>query len=916
MAYAGTKVEWVDQSQIVVNNTIDNTFDRPPLFMAVSSFDRGPEDIRVVEGEEFYSLYGSTMSFARHGQPAIQAANIINGGGRLLIKRLVADDATLGNFVAFANVINKLYCKVTTNDDPAGKTIEQLVNGDSTQTQYTGDLNIHSVVGEENNTTEISIVDPVEDAVYYYNKVTDETALVLDSTLNSKWTAIEGSEDILELDDGTKIGVVETIGGKAKRYGIIEVASKIPHDPNSSIPGDTSIINNLSFSSSEGSTLGATDITISLAKIADENVYGYYIVDKTSDVELYSNGFDFTEDEFNQLFTVPELGTPETGSYEFTVEPTEAYPTLEGKILVLGEFAPITETSASMEEYIGGKSIRKAAYVICVANIGGDTRSTDSTNAVIPNKTLYVLDSMNNTVSWTASYITNIKSIEELERKITYLKVEESVSTDADVSDNVVISKITKFPIFYVADIGRGVTEKSVKFTPDHVVSKGLPYHMYDLTIYNGSNIIDQELVALQPNAAYNKELIDLNDSTSAQVKFGYINVKNPDDSNDPKMYNAYDLYVQKLCEINDLDEETMRQFDLMFMTTYNGTAVPYITLDDDSIDFNSTYGLAMGAGSNGSFGDAPFENKKDEWTKKAIEVFDGTVSDEVWDLDQYKIAGIFDANYPDEVKTAICKFVVFREDCVFYRDLGINVDTYYSILNKYKEINFGSPDPVQNAKYNPNYYDEINKFVSYYFTTYQIIDPEALTKIKVTCMYDLSRLLIDHIANRPHVPIAGYANGMILPSAIKGTVNFTPRITPSVDQKQVIDDLRLNYAIYEQDDLVLQSTWCSLDYYSQLSYVNNVMAVQEVIRAVRTSCPRERFKFITGTDFTDYADAVNKVLDGYRGNFTELRFEYTQNKLDAAQKIFRASIYVRFGNWVNAERFTIYALPTEETEV
>ena len=908
MAYAGTKVEWVDQSQIVVQNTIDNTYDRPPLFMTVSSFDRGPEDIREVEGEEFYSLYGSTMSFARHGQPAIQAANIINGGGRLLIKRLVADDATLGNFVAFANVINKIYCKVTTDDDPTGKTIEQLTGSDDSTIEYADDLNIDSVVGDENNTTEITIESPVSGAVYYYSKVTDETALVLDSELNSKWIAMEGSEDILELEDGTKIGVAETVEGKVKRYGIIEVASKIPHDPNDSIPGDTSIINNLSFQSAEGENEGETKITISLQKLDDDNVFGYYLVDKTSEVELYSNGFDFTIDEFNQIFTVPELGTPESGgSYEFTVANVP-----EGKILVLGEFAPITETSASLEEYVGGKSILKAAYVICVTNLGGDGRHTKSTNAVVPNKTKYIAETMKNTVSWTASYITNIKTIEELERKIAYLKADVTVETDADAQDDVIISKISRFPIFWVADIGRGVTEKSIKFTPDHTVSKGLDYHLYDLTIYNGSTIIDQELVALQPGAAYNKELIDLNDSISNQVKFGYIYINNPETPEDEKKYLGYELYVQKLCEINDLDEATMKKFDLMFMTTYNGTDVPYITLDEDSIDFNSTYGLAMGAGSNGAFGDAPFGTQA--YIDKAIEVFDGTYSDEVWDLDQYKIAAIFDANYPDAVKTAICKFVVFREDCIFYRDLGINVDTYYSILNKYKEINHGSADPVENARFNPNYYDEINKFVSYFFTTYQIIDPEALTKIKVTCMYDLSRLLVDHIANRPYVPIAGYANSVILRSAIKGTLNFTPRITPSVDQKQVIDDLRLNYAIYEQDDLVVQSTWCSLDYYSQLSYVNNVMAVQEVIRAVRTSCPKERFRFITGTDFSDYAEAVNRVLDAYRGNFTELTFEYTQNKIDAAQKIFRASIYVRFGNWVNAERFTIYALPTEET--
>ena len=75
-----------------------------PLFLTVISSDKGPEDLRSVEGPAFYSLYGENISYARHGQPLLQAASIIDGGGKLLVKRVVADDSTLANIAVVANL--------------------------------------------------------------------------------------------------------------------------------------------------------------------------------------------------------------------------------------------------------------------------------------------------------------------------------------------------------------------------------------------------------------------------------------------------------------------------------------------------------------------------------------------------------------------------------------------------------------------------------------------------------------------------------------------------------------------------------------------------------------------------------------------------------------------------------------------
>ena len=104
MAYPATRFQLIDNSDI---NKIavpeKDTADRP-IYFCVFSSDKGPEDYQnTVMGQEFYDLYG-TPSFARHGQPLIQASAAINSGARLFCKRVVAEDAKLANVAVYAIV--------------------------------------------------------------------------------------------------------------------------------------------------------------------------------------------------------------------------------------------------------------------------------------------------------------------------------------------------------------------------------------------------------------------------------------------------------------------------------------------------------------------------------------------------------------------------------------------------------------------------------------------------------------------------------------------------------------------------------------------------------------------------------------------------------------------------------------------
>ena len=272
------------------------------------------------------------------------------------------------------------------------------------------------------------------------------------------------------------------------------------------------------------------------------------------------------------------------------------------------------------------------------------------------------------------------------------------------------------------------------------------------------------------------------------------------------------------------------------------------------------------------------------------IKFFDGTFTDSIFDVDRYKPDVCVDANYPVEVKDAILSLANFREDFFFFRDLGLDNDTFDTIAYAAAE--------------RPK-----SKFCADYIQTYQIIDPFTKKHIKVTFTYGLARTLIDHLNNRRNAPVCGLIYGMTYPEAIEGTLNFAPKYTPTEDQKDQLDDLRLNYASYLNDVLTLETEYTNQEEYTQLSYINNILAIQDVIHDVRNRCPAFRYQFITNDDLETYRSNVESIISQHADKFATLEFIYTQDDVMAQNKIFQASIKCTFKNFVQTEIFNIYAL-------
>ena len=113
--YPGTKFNWYDNSQFGTTTPI-TVEPIPPLLLTAFTADKGTEKMIRISGEDFYKMYGNTLSFTNHGQVLIQAGNIIDNGAELLCKRIVPNDATLSNIV----LTLQLSATVTQKTTPEG----------------------------------------------------------------------------------------------------------------------------------------------------------------------------------------------------------------------------------------------------------------------------------------------------------------------------------------------------------------------------------------------------------------------------------------------------------------------------------------------------------------------------------------------------------------------------------------------------------------------------------------------------------------------------------------------------------------------------------------------------------------------------------------------------------------------------
>ena len=466
----------------------------------------------------------------------------------------------------------------------------------------------------------------------------------------------------------------------------------------------------------------------------------------------------------------------------------------------------------------------------------------------------------------------------------------ESVVGSTSISDqyDTIIAKYKNsenvYPLFLISDNGRGVSKKRIKISPDYDSSKYKEYMKYELSVIESSEIIEKIKFTLDHTCIENKENKSIENmcKKSTQIK--------------AKLFETYfDSFIAKVVELTGYDEDYVLQNDLLFgMTKVGKTKMDYIDVDlNEGFNLSFVYGIDLTSGDNGSFGTAPFGT--DDWARAAGDFFDGSFDNKIYDLYNTPIDVIIDANYPKSVKYKIEELAMFREDFLYMRDSGLGLYSKEDVI-----------------AYNSDFSN--SKFIMPYHLSYDIIDSFTRKQITVTVGYSLSRLMVNHFTNGRNRPIAGFLHSMTIPEAVENTINFLPSITPDVNEKEELDDARVNYASYYDNTLVLETFYTSQSERTDFSYGNNTLAIQELMKAIRKRCPKIRYSFIDGDDLTTYQEDVNAVIAKYAGNFNSVEMVYAEDEAAIDENIYYAIIYVSFRPFVQAEKFKLIALPVSST--
>ena len=435
------------------------------------------------------------------------------------------------------------------------------------------------------------------------------------------------------------------------------------------------------------------------------------------------------------------------------------------------------------------------------------------------------------------------------------------------------------YPLFIISDIGRNVDCKRVRITPNYDISKGLGFMMYKLGCYEGTVLTDSANITTNSSIIYDNKSYAPNKDTMKQLDAEILE-------------DVFADYTTKIADISGLSFDEASKADLIFAKSVKGLSIPNVTIDAEGLDLNYAYGLELKSGSDGvEFGTTPYSSTKFE--EKVLALFsDTSTDDDIFDVDIHKISFMCDAAYSTPIKNAITKFANFRKDFFFFRDLGLGLTTLQSILSAS---------------------DDLSKtiYAADYMTSYQVIDSYTKRRIEVTMLYSVAPLLVNHFNTCAAVPLAGITNDFVITDAIPMTINYIPKKTPAVNSKQILDDAKINYANYYDfnGDFVIESLYTSQENKTQLSYINNILAIQEVMRSIRSYCPKNRFKFQGVNDMADYAEKVNDLLSNFSSWFSTLEFIYTTDEVAKSQKIFQASIKFSFKDWEQSEIFDLFAI-------
>ena len=514
-----------------------------------------------------------------------------------------------------------------------------------------------------------------------------------------------------------------------------------------------------------------------------------------------------------------------------------------------------------------------------------------------------------------------------------------------DISDIDYSAASIDIPIVTITAKGRGASALFVRINPEYISSKSASYCKYSFEVYEDSELLESIMFTMNPDIVIDGVSQALNPKVKAQSKqtqvhlyedgvFALVNAI---------AVTATDLNISQIVNmdfINALDRKGQTQIPNLVSIAQSSIGAEDLwngNMPEDIfnavVDLRNPVGIPLVNGSNGAMGAAPMDNPE-EYEKMLLATFDASELDAyknalgsttIYDLDAYKVDAIFDCNFPVSVKKAIAALCDFRGDMFFFQDLGIaDVTTtqYVKTTDDGQNVTDGEGNLVYVTSKSIVYKNKDlaaikesaasaaqSKYTALYHNYFNIYDPYTKKEITVTLPFLLASKFIAHQNNGIGRPFAGIPNKFYFTEIIDGSVNFFPVEIPSVNQKQELVDINVNYLSMYDGIPVLETMYVNDDEYSQLSFLHNVLAIQEIIKRIRTQCPRTRYTFLTGDDLEDYITDVESIINQYSTNFKSISVQYMYDELYESNNVFYAVLKVQFKNFIQEEYFKIIAI-------
>lgn len=443
------------------------------------------------------------------------------------------------------------------------------------------------------------------------------------------------------------------------------------------------------------------------------------------------------------------------------------------------------------------------------------------------------------------------------------------------------------YPLYVFADNGRGNCNKRIQFVPEYFSCKKLPIMVYTLKVLEDGVTFDSaQIMAEVENTSYKG------------VDYGFEHRVSGFTQVQTRVFeDAMIAFKSKLSELSGNDEDEMTGLDWLFNDNKKGFMLDGIEYDvNNTVDLTRDGGIALAGGSAGAFENGTQTNPaKETYVQHQLKVLNGEFDDRIFNTDVYFLAGFIDANEDFRVKSAVIDLAEYRQDMTVFLDLGLNINSIEEVQAASERIADGN-------------------FIAKYCTVYDIKDPYSRKQITVTMLYDMTSKIVSNIASgQPDTVLAGYRNDCIL-GAIPGTVRFVPKKTPLLNQKEEMEELRVNYGYYYKEDLVVDTYYTSQKRNSQLSFINNILSTQYVLRYLREYFPKSRYAKMSTTDMSyinDITESINIQLKQFEDWFENLSFEYVPDNLNVVNGIYKAALYLQYYPHAQGEILDIYAQGT-----